>query len=121
MGDRHADFPQRRRQLANPLISYLDKLNIDPDELEWQDLSLCDGADTEEFFDKYERSPRLAQQVDEMCLACPVMKQCTEFAQRRGETGVWGAVYYVNGRADRYKNAHKTAEVWQRIKDKLTA
>lgn len=103
------------------MTGYLDKLGLDPDELEWTDLSLCRGADTQEFFEDYERNQSLAKQVDEMCLSCPVFKQCTKFAQRNGETGVWGAVYYTAGRADRYKNQHKTPDVWARIKDKLTA
>lgn len=107
--------------MATTLIGLLGKMNLDPDELEWTDLSLCRGADTQEFFEDYERSASLATQVDEMCLSCPVFKQCTKFAQERGEHGVWGAVYYTGGKADKYKNQHKTPEVWARIRDKLTA
>lgn len=107
--------------MANSLNSLLDKMNLDPDELEWTDISLCRGADTQEFFEDYERSTSLAAQVDEMCLSCPVMKQCDRFARDNGEHGVWGAVYYTGGRVDKYKNQHKTPEVWARIKEKLAA
>lgn len=93
-------------------------MNLDPDELEWTDLSLCRGSDTQVFFEEYERSTSLAEQVDEMCLRCPVFKQCTDFAEKKGEHGVWGAVYYTGGKIDKYKNQHKTPEVWQRIENK---
>lgn len=107
--------------MDDTISSLLDKMGVDPDELIWTDLSLCRGADTQLFFEDYERSANSAMQVDEMCLACPVFTQCTQFAQDHGETGAWAAVYYTGGKADKYKNQHKTPEVWQRIREKLTA
>ena len=47
------------------------------------------------------------------------MKQCGMFAVEKGETGVWGGVYYTGGKKDNYKNQHKDKEVWDRIEAKL--
>jgi hypothetical protein len=32
--------------------------------------------------------------------------------------GVWGGIYLNSGSNDKVRNAHKTKEVWKRIKEK---
>lgn len=91
---------------------------IDPKQLKWQDLALCRGADFTLFFEAYERSESTAMQVDAMCLACPVTKQCKESGKNGGESGVWGGYYLTVGKEDIYKNSHKTPEVKARLEEK---
>src|SRR5690349_4019798 len=60
--------------------SLLDELGLDPEEFDWDDLGLCRGTvtspDDDIFFDKYESDQESARSADEMCLRCPVIRQC---------------------------------------------
>lgn len=94
-------------------------LGIDLDELEWQDLALCDGMRTNMFYDDYESSAQVAAVVDEACLSCPVMAQCLERGVENGEWGVWGGIYLTSGKPDMNRNAHKTQDVWQTIRERI--
>lgn len=94
-------------------------LGIDLDELEWQDLALCDGMETNLFFDEYESSEQVAQIVDEACLSCPVMVQCLMSGVDNSEWGVWGGVYLTSGKADANRNSHKSKETWKKIKERI--
>ena len=96
--------------------SLLSALGIDLEELEWQDLSLCQNSDTEDFYDNYESDSNVAKMTDAMCLSCPVRSQCLEAGVVNGEWGVWGAVYLTSGKMDENKNSHKTEEVWEEIR-----
>lgn len=96
-------------------------LGLDPEELEWKDLALCSQMDTNLFYDDYESSEQVARMVDDICLSCPVMKQCLQRGTDNGEWGVWGGIYLVSGRPDSSKNTHKTTETWQEIKERLGA
>lgn len=97
-------------------------LGIDISELEWRDLSLCHNTmATELFFDDYESDEQVAKLVDDVCLSCPVMKQCLQRGTDNGEWGCWGGIYLVNGRPDANKNAHKTPEMWSRIKERISS
>lgn len=99
----------------------LDEMGLDPEEVEWHDLSLCSGYPIENnkqdvFFDKYESDTETAKAVDEMCLTCPVIKQCFFQGLNNGESGVYGGVYWNGaGKPDKNKNAHKSDETWQEI------
>lgn len=95
-------------------------LGLDLDRLEWKDLALCDGMETNMFYDDYESSPQVAQMVDEACLSCPVMVQCLQRGMDNSEWGVWGGIYLTSGRKDENKNSHKTPEVWDAIKERLS-
>lgn len=101
--------------------SVLDVLGLDADELEWQDLSLCANMDTNLFYDQYESSSSTAKMVDDICLSCPVMKQCLEKATDDGEWGVWGGIYLTSGKADKNRNSHKTEKVWLQIKERIAS
>ena len=97
----------------------LSELGIDLEDLEWQDLALCDGMVTNLFYDDYESDEQVAKVVDEACLSCPVMAQCLQRGVENSEWGVWGGIYLVSGKPDANKNSHKTPEVWQTIKEKI--
>ena len=92
-------------------------LGLSDEELEWQHLALCNGQDIWRFHEGYESNPRIAKQTDEMCLSCPVQKQCLQAGIENGEWGCWGGVYLTNGRMDDARNAHKTQDIWQEIRE----
>jgi hypothetical protein len=100
--------------------SIFDALGLDESELEWPDLAVCKGQDTNDFYDFYEQDADHARVIDEECLSCPVRKQCLQAGVDRGEWGVWGAIYLVSGRPDQAKNAHKTQDVWERIREGIS-
>jgi len=101
------------------VTSILEELGVDPQDFVWQDLSLCDGMDTELFFDKYVEDTVIAKEVDELCLHCPVLAYCHAEGPN-GNWGVWGAVYWNGaGKEDEARNAHKTPEVRQAIEERL--
>lgn len=97
----------------------LSELGLDLDELEWQDLALCEGMPTNMFYDDYESDVQVAKVVDEACLSCPVMAQCLGRGVENGEWGVWGGVYLVSGKQDKNRNAHKTADIWEAIRERI--
>ncbi len=81
----------------------------------WQDEALCSGLDTNKYFDIYEEDQEAAKQVDRMCLACPVIKECFDFGVSTESWGVWGGIYLTDGRIDNIKNSHKSEEKWYKI------
>lgn len=87
--------------------------------MEWRDLALCDGADTNLFYDDYESDETVARVIDEQCLSCPVLAQCLEAGVTGGEWGVWGGIYLASGKPDRSRNTHKTEEVWEEIRERI--
>ena len=61
-----------------------------PDELAWQDRSLCSQTDPEAFFPEKGGSNRDAKRI---CMACEVRPECLEYALARDERfGVWGGL-----------------------------
>ena len=102
-------------------MSLLDELGIDPEDFTWHDLALCDGIEQPEiFFSMYESDEEVARQTDQMCLHCPVMKECGLRGQQ-GEQGVWGGVFWNgSGKPDTNRNSHKTPEIWDEIRKRLS-
>lgn len=103
----------------------LDAMGIDPESAEWQELALCRGmtfkkVEEDPFFDGYATDEDIAIQTDEMCLTCPVTKQCGMHGIKERLHGVWGGVWLTNGKMDKNKNAHKTDEVWARLRERLS-
>lgn len=94
-------------------------LGIDLEELAWQDLALCDGMDTNMFYDDYESSEQVAKVVDDACLSCPVLSQCLQRGIDNNEWGCWGGIYLVSGTPDSNRNSHKTQDIWDAIKGRL--
>lgn len=95
-------------------------LGIDPDELEWQDLALCAGGDTNQHYDEYESDINVAYVTDQKCLSCPVMAQCLQSGIDNNEWGVWGGIYLTSGKQDKNRNSHKTPEVWEQIRERIS-
>ena len=86
----------------------------------WGKYALCSGGDTNWFYEKYERGGSIAEAVDEMCLSCPVIKQCNALRKATGSPGGWAGVYWNKlGQPDKSFNSHKTPETWERIRDAL--
>jgi hypothetical protein len=100
------------------MSNILNDLGIDRDNVNWYDLALCLGMDTNLFFDKYESDINVAKNIDEACLSCPVIKICHDEGIANNDYGVWGGIYLNAGATDKSKNAHKTKDVWKRIKEK---
>lgn len=96
----------------------LNNIRSEKDNIKWYDLALCLGMETNLFFDSYESDISIAKNVDEACLSCPIIKICYDNGVAANDYGVWGGVYLNAGEVDRSKNAHKTKEVWKRIKEK---
>lgn len=94
----------------------LNNLGLDQDEVNWYNLALCLGMDTNLFFDKYETDINIANNIDEACLACPVISMCYEYGVESDAVGVWGGIYLNSGDIDKSKNTHKTKETWKRLK-----
>lgn len=63
-------------------------------------------------FEGYEENPDLRKQIDSMCGACPVRKECFAVGVSQKEWGVWGGVYIENGKISREFNNHKTKKDW---------
>lgn len=103
--------------MTHEISSVLDALGLDADDLEWQDLAICDGQSVWRFYEGYETSPRIARQTDQMCLSCPVRRQCVQTGVENGEWGCWGGIYLTNGKMDPNKNTHKTADIWEQIRE----
>jgi len=95
-------------------------LGIDEDDAQWYHLAACNGmtknSEFDWFYDLYESDKIAAEQVDQICMNCPVIKVCHDEGVRNKEKGVWGGVYMDLGRPDKQHNSHKTPEVWKRLK-----
>jgi hypothetical protein len=98
----------------------VEQLGLDPERLKWHQLAACRGItvsmETDFFFDKYESDEVIALQTDQMCLHCPVIKECFLDGKENKAFGVWGGVYMDLGRPDKKYNAHKTPEIWKALK-----
>lgn len=90
-------------------------LGIDPDRFLWQDLAACKGLDFNLFFDDYEENQVHAKVIDEMCLHCPVIRDCYLSGTDNNETGVWGGIYLTNGVVDKGRNLHKSQQDWETV------
>lgn len=86
---------------------FLQRLGIDPNSFEWQQLASCKGLDTNLFFEGYESDEIVAGEIDRMCLKCPVLKECYDYGVKNKLFGVFGGFYLSNGQIDRKRNEHK--------------
>ena len=101
--------------------SLLDEMGLDEATLSWHQLAHCDGMDLGWFYKDYEEDEQMAIAMDEVCLACPVMRECFFDAADMKDYGLRGGVFLDNGKPDKLRNAHKTEEVWARIQERLSA
>ena len=98
------------------MSSILNDLGLDKEDFQWWHLAVCDGMDTNLFYDKYEADHNIAKSIDEACLSCPVINVCYREGKNNNEYGVWGGVYLNSGSVDRARNSHKTPDTWKRLK-----
>jgi WhiB family redox-sensing transcriptional regulator len=72
-------------------MSHLARTADDP--ADWRDGAACRHADPELFFPDGTLGPaaRQADQARQVCRACPVRRECLDFALRQGLAfGIWG-------------------------------
>lgn len=86
------------------------------DALSWYHLAVCNGMETNWFYDDYEDDEVFAAVMDSICLSCPVRAICLREGIENKEYGLWGGVYLNNGKIDQARNAHKTNDIWEAIK-----
>lgn len=110
------------------LVSILDELGIDPDDLSWESLASCSGMNPNMFFDDTDlKDPDsltysdevTAQIVDQVCLSCPVAAVCYGLGVREERWGVWGGVYLTEGKIDAKLNRHKDDADWKHWRDSV--
>lgn len=101
------------------MSDFLKELNLDPENLRWHDLASCQRLPFNLFFDSYESNKTIAEQVDKICLNCPVQKECYEEGTSNQEIGVWGGFYLIKGQPDKVKNSHKSLETVQSMMKKV--
>jgi hypothetical protein len=85
----------------------------------WKDDAPCRDLNTNLFFDEYEEVVDTRYMVDALCMRCPMAKQCLAVAVSNREWGVWGGVYFEDGKISREFNNHKSkadwADTWQNL------
>lgn len=79
---------------------------------DWSLNAKCLNLDTNLFFDKYEEDDGIRKAIDSLCKECPVQKECVAAAVSRQEYGVWGGIYFENGKISKEFNSHKKQEEW---------
>lgn len=71
------------------------------------------------FYDLYESDETQAKITDQICLSCPVLKECLTAGIENNEHGVWGGIYLTSGKPDENRNAHKTEDVWETLRERI--
>jgi Transcription factor WhiB len=82
------------------------------DKDRWKEDAACIDLDTEFFFDKYEEDVDLRPAIDALCATCPVVRQCFATAVSTKGWGVWGGIYFENGKISREFNKHRSKQDW---------
>lgn len=98
------------------MSNILSFMGLDEDEVKWYHLAACKNMHVNNFYDFYENDQKLAAQIDEMCMVCPVVRQCYIQGVMGKERGVWGGIYMNLGRVDKQNNSHKSEQDWKRLK-----
>lgn len=88
---------------------------LEDDTLQWYHLAVCQGMDTNLFYEDYESDPVLAETMDGICLSCPVRALCLRQGMEEGEYGLWGGIYLNGGKPDKQRNAHKDMDIWSEV------
>jgi hypothetical protein len=86
----------------------------------WKDDAPCRDFDTNLFFEEYEDNINNRLNIDGVCTACPMVKQCFAVGISGKEWGVWGGVYLENGEISREFNNHKSKHDWADMWQKMT-
>jgi len=86
---------------------------------DWYKDAECLGMDTDTFFEKYEYDAGMATAIDNICLDCPVAKECFDYGAETDSWGVWGGVFLVDGKPDNSRNSHKSQEIWKQVLENI--
>lgn len=86
----------------------------------WKNKAACLNYDVELFFEKYEENIELRPAIDKLCAGCPVRKICFAVGVSDKAIGVWGGVYFDEGKISKEYNSHKTQEDWANTWQSLT-
>lgn len=100
-------------------MNLFDELGIDPEDFTWDQLASCQNMEVNWFYDDYENDAILAVNAEKLCYNCPVIRACAEAAMDNKEEGLWGGVYWSNGKVDKVRNRHKTAEEWAELEEMI--
>lgn len=89
--------------------------DIVEEDMSWTNDANCIGR--YKMFDNYEKGGIYAHEADQMCLNCPVIKECFDFGSR-GAHGQWGGVFWNgSGQPDLKANEHKTPEYIAKVEE----
>lgn len=88
--------------------------------VEWKDRAACQGMDTELFFDKYEEDVNVRAATEDVCMNCPVVRDCLATGVSQKGTGVWGGIYLENGEISREFSKHLSKKDWGEKWKRLT-
>ena len=86
----------------------------------WKDEASCLGLETNLYFEEYEDKLELRNEIDKICMQCPVKKICFANGISGKEWGVWGGVYLEGGEISREFNRHKSKQDWSNTWQALT-
>lgn len=86
----------------------------------WKDDASCLGTETNLYFEQYEDNIEIRNDIDSLCRACPVAKQCFAVGISGKEWGIWGGIYIENGEISREFNKHKSKQDWASTWSALT-
>ena len=98
-------------------MSLVTELGLEPEDIRWYHLAACNKMPLNMFYDDYEVDEIFAENTDNVCLSCPVIKQCFSEGIENKERGVWGGIYLHLGRIDKVNNDHKTDDIWDRLEN----
>lgn len=87
---------------------------------DWKKDAACLNMDTELFFDKYEEDVSIRPLVEKVCESCPVIKECFARAVTNKAVGVWGGIYFDNGKISKEFSKHRTKADWANVWKNLT-
>lgn len=90
----------------------LDYLGLDAEDLVWQQLATCkaESVDPKYFDEYYQSDPLMRPVVDDICISCPVLKECLMWGIEKKESFVWGGHYLENGKIVPDMNDHKSED-----------
>jgi hypothetical protein len=97
------------------MSNIISDLGLDESNVRWDQFAACNKMDTNWFYDTYETDVHVANQVDQICLNCPVAQTCYEQGVEGREFGVWGGIYLNLGRIDKSTNLHKDKATWKAL------
>lgn len=104
-------------KLTTSMPNIFKDIGIDQQDIKWYHLGACNNMPINWFYDDYESDKELAKQIDQVCIHCPVVKQClADGLDTKEFAGVRGGIYLNIGRIDKQHNSHKDPDTWKQLK-----